>query len=327
MENGTQKRQPAARVTLMEVGLRDGFQMEEKPVPTALKIELVSALVDAGLRRIQAASFVHPQKVPQMADAEELFRGLPKISGVRYSALVLNPRGLARALAAGVEELEISVSTSDAHSRRNAGMGAEKALGQGLAMIREAKTARIVVRGGIQCAFGCVTEGRIAQKRVLAMAEAFLAGGVDQLVLCDTAGMAGPVQVRRMLDRVMPAAGSIPLAVHLHDTRGLGLVNAAAALDSGVTHFDTAAGGMGGCPFVAGAAGNIATEDTAVLMAKMGVETGIDIAKVAGVTERLEAFFGKRFPARNRKETFQPEVKKIRSTKSEIRNGSTGSPP
>jgi hydroxymethylglutaryl-CoA lyase len=305
MEKDSPKRSAAARVTLVEVGLRDGFQMETKPVPTALKIEVVSALVDAGLRRIQAASFVHPEKVPQMADADELFRRLPRVAGVRYSALVLNRRGLARALAAGVEELEISVSASDAHSRQNAGMGAEAALKEGVAMIREAKSARVMVRGGIQCAFGCVTEGRIARERILAMAEKLLAEKIDVLALSDTTGMAGPVQIHRMLDRVLPAAASVPLLLHLHDTRGLGLVNAAAALDSGVTRFDTAAGGMGGCPFVAGAAGNIATEDTALLMAMMGVETGIDIAKVAGVTERLEAFFGKRFPVRNRKETFR----------------------
>jgi hydroxymethylglutaryl-CoA lyase len=182
-------------------------------------------------------------------------------------------------------------------------MGAARALGQGIEMIREAKSARVKIRGGIQCAFGCVTEGQISQERVLAMAEAFLSEGIDLLALSDTTGMAGPLQIRQMLDRVMPAAESVPLVLHLHDTRGIGLVNAAAALDCGVTLFDTAVGGMGGCPFVPGAAGNIATEDTAYLMAKMGVETGIDIAKVAGVTERLEAFFGKRFPARNRKET------------------------
>jgi hydroxymethylglutaryl-CoA lyase len=303
MTDGNPKREPPAAALLTEVGPRDGFQLEESIVPTALKIEIISALVEAGLRRIQVASFVHPVKVPQMADAEELFPRLPDRPDVRYSALVLNRRGLSRALSCGVKDVEISVSASDAHGRKNAGMDLEKAAGQAEEMIREAVSAGVRVRGSIQCAFGCVYEGPIAPGRILALAQRFLAAGVEELALADTTGLGDPMMVRSRLQSVMPLAGPVPMALHLHDTRGLGLVNAAAAFSCGVTRFDTAAGGMGGCPFVKGAAGNIATEDTAYLLNRLGAETGVDIGKVAAVTESLETFFKKRFPVKNRKET------------------------
>jgi len=290
-------------VLLTEVGPRDGFQFEEKTVPTALKVEIVSALIAAGLRRIQVASFVHPGKVPQMADAEDLFARLPQRPDVRYSALVLNERGLSRAISCGVKDVEISVSASDTHGRKNAGMGLGEAAAQAKEMIRKALSAGLRVRGSIQCAFGCVYEGPIPPERVLALAERFLGDGAQELALADTTGMGDPALVGSRLESVLPLAGTVPVALHLHDTRGLGLVNAAAAFSLGVARFDTAAGGMGGCPFVPGAAGNIATEDTAFLLSRLGAETGVDIGKVAAVTETLEAFFEKRFPVKNRRET------------------------
>jgi len=303
MSDGNPKSAPPAAALLTEVGPRDGFQFEEKIVPTDLKIEVVSALLDAGIRRIQVASFVHPGKVPQMADAEDLFRRLPERPGVRYSALVLNRRGLSRAFSCGVKEVEISVSASDVHSRRNTGMGMEEAARQAEEMIRETVSAGVRVRSSIQCAFGCVYEGPISADRVTLLAERFVAAGAEVLVLADTTGMGDPVMVRSRLASILPAAGPIPVALHLHDTRGLGLVNAAAAFSCGVARFDTAAGGMGGCPFVAGAAGNIATEDAAYLLNHLGADTAVDIEKVSAVTESLESFFEKRFPVKNRKET------------------------
>jgi hydroxymethylglutaryl-CoA lyase len=303
MIDGNPKSAPPAAALLTDVGPRDGFQFEEKIVPTDLKIEIVSALLDAGLRRIQIASFVHPGRVPQMADAEDLFQRLPERPDVRYSALVLNRRGLSRAFSCGVKEVEISVSASDTHGRKNTGMGMEKAVVQAEEMIREAASAGVRVRGSIQCAFGCVYEGPISSERVTVLAERFLAAGAEVLALADTTGMGDPVLIRSRLDSILPAAGSVPVALHLHDTRGLGLVNAAAAFSCGVRRFDTATGGMGGCPFVPGAAGNIATEDAAYLLSRLGADTGVDIEKVSAVTERLEAFFEKRFPVKNRKET------------------------
>jgi hydroxymethylglutaryl-CoA lyase len=287
-------------VKLIEVGPRDGFQFEEKVVPTRLKVDVIAGLVAAGLREIQATSFVHPGRVPQMADAERLIRQLPRNDGVRYSGLVLNQVGLERARAAGLEWVEVSVSASETHSRKNAGVSAIEAAASGREMVRRARSFGIGVRAGVQCAFGCAYEGHVPGTRVLELAEAYLVAGADLLALSDTTGMATPVSIREMLADLLPLAGNVPVVLHLHDTRGLGLANVSAALECGVSRFDTALGGMGGCPFVPGAAGNIATEDTAYLLASMGIETGIDIAAVAACTERLEAFFRKRFPAKKR---------------------------
>jgi hydroxymethylglutaryl-CoA lyase len=300
MTEGNRKSETPVFVRLTEVGPRDGFQLEDRIVPTSMKVEIISALASAGIGSFQVASFVHPEKVPQMADAEALFERLPRLPGVRYSALVLNRRGLSRALACGVADVEISISASDAHGRRNAGMGLEAAAAEAEKMIREAAAAGVRVRGSLQCAFGCVDEGPIPGERVLGLAARFLDAGVHVLSLSDTTGMAGPLQIRAVLKDLVPAADPVPVALHLHDTRGLGLVNAAEGFSCGVTRFDTAAGAMGGCPFVRGAAGNIATEDAAYLFSRLGAETGVDIGKVAAVTESLEAFFQKRFPVKNR---------------------------
>lgn len=287
-------------VELIEVGPRDGFQFEEKVIPTRLKLEVIAGLVAAGLKEIQVTSFVHPERVPQMADAERLIRQLPRHDGVRYSGLVLNQIGLERAREAGLEWVEVSVSASDTHSRKNAGVSSIEAAARGREMVRRARSLGIGVRAGVQCAFGCAYEGHVPGTRVLELAEAYLAAGADLLALSDTTGMATPGSIREMLAALLPLAGNVPVVLHLHDTRGLGLVNLCAALASGVSRFDTALGGMGGCPFVPGAAGNIATEDTAYLLASIGIETGIDIAAVAACTRRLEGFFHKRFPAKNR---------------------------
>jgi hydroxymethylglutaryl-CoA lyase len=292
------------KVTLIEVGPRDGFQFETKIVPTDLKVEIICGLMEAGVKHIQAVSFVHPKIVPQMADAEEVMRRIPKREDVVLSALVLNAKGLERARAAGLTHVEISVSASDTHSRKNTGMSLSRAIEQGQEMIRLAKTYGMQVRAGIQCAFGCVYEGQISDERILNMAEIFMKPGIDALCLADTTGMANPLSVKGLLKSlteqlsILNSQFSIPVVLHLHDTRGLGLANAAAALECGVSHFDTALGGMGGCPFVVGAAGNIATEDTAYLMKSMNIEIGIDISKVSACSRRLEAFFAKMLPGK-----------------------------
>lgn len=281
------------RVTLFEVGPRDGFQFEKTLIPTGLKLEMVQGLVAAGLRNIQVASFVNPRKVPQMADAEELVRRLPKDPAVCFSGLVLNRVGLERACKSGLQAVEISVSASDSHSRRNTGMPLTVAVAQGQELIRTAVREGLRVRASVQCAFGCVQEGPIAEDWVGQILAAFKATGAHSLALADTTGMATPPAVKRLLRQVLPATGTTPLALHLHDTRGLGLVNLMAGLECGVTRFDTAFAGLGGCPFVQGAAGNIATEDTLYLLAALGVETGVDAAVVARCSRRLAAFLGK----------------------------------
>ena len=286
------------KVTLIEVGPRDGFQFEKKIIPTNFKVEIISDLVDAGLKDIQIASFVHPDVVPQMADAEDLLKRLPKRNDVRYSALVLNEKGVERAHLSGLQHIEISISASDTHSRKNAGMSFEKALEMGKDMIRLAQEYNMKIRAGIQCAFGCVYEGRISEERVLKIAKDFLKIGIQTLAISDTTGMANPLSIQNLTKKLMPDAGITPIVLHLHDTRGLGLVNVMAAMECGVTRFDTALAGMGGCPFVPGAAGNIATEDTAWLMKSLSIETGVDISKVAKCSQKLEAFFEKKFPGK-----------------------------
>jgi len=283
------------QITLIEVGPRDGFQFESKVIPTPLKVEIISGLVAAGLKQIQVTSFVHPQRVPQMADAESLLRALPVWENVDLSGLVLNRQGLERAHRAGLRQVEISISASDTHSRKNTGMPLDEALQLGQEMVALARKYGMYVRAGIQCAFGCVYDGAIPQQRVVDMARVFIDQGAAALALADTTGMADPLSIRRMVTEVQLAAGQKPLILHLHDTRGLGLVNLMAALECGVTRFDTALAGMGGCPFVAGAAGNIATEDTVYLLDRLQVKTGISIKDVAACSIKLENFYGKTF--------------------------------
>jgi hydroxymethylglutaryl-CoA lyase len=220
---------------------------------------------------------------------------LPQRPGVIFSGLVLNPKGVERAHQAGLRNIEISISASDTHSRKNSGMTLAQATKKGAEMIKLAKKYNMIVRGGIQCAFGCVYEGKISEKRVLELAQEFIKSGIDALALSDTTGMAKPLQVKSILGKLLTHTKDIPVILHLHDTRGLGLVNVMAALECGITHFDTALAGMGGCPFVAGAAGNIATEDTAYLLESLSIETGVNISKITRCTKQLETFFGKQF--------------------------------
>ena len=270
-----------ARVLITEVGPRDGLQMETVQISTDEKVELIAGLVQAGLQAIQVASFVHPLKVPQMADAEAVIRRLPVDSGVRYSALALNLRGVQRALETDIPWIEVSAAASDAHSRANAGLPMERLMGEVEQMLDTALKAGRRVRASIQCTFGCADEEPIPDKHILQLAESFLGHGVHELILADTTGMGTPPQVRRLLEALLPLAGATPVGLHLHDTRGLGLVNVMAGLEMGVSRFDSSLGGIGGCPFVAGAAGNIATEDTVHLMNALGIETGIQIPAVA----------------------------------------------
>lgn len=289
-ETGYSAREFPRRVHLTEVGPRDGFQQEKKIIPTALKVRFITEMADAGLRRIQVTSFVNPARVPQMADAEELIRALPVKPGVTYNALVLNPRGLARALDAGVTAVEISVSASDTHSRKNTGMPVAQAVSDAIAMIETAKKRGCHVRAGIQCAFGCVYEGPVSASSVLEIAGAFIAQGIDMLAIADTTGMATPAMVQGLMERLSPLGPEVSVALHLHDTNGRGLGNMIAGMACGVDHFDTGLGGLGGCPFVPGAVGNIDTIRAARLLHKMSIETGLDIAALEFCAERILSF-------------------------------------
>ena len=286
------------KVTLTEVGPRDGFQFEDQVIPTGMKVEIINNLVAAGLKNIQVASFVNPSRVPQMADAEEVVSRLPESRGVIFNGLVLNTRGVRRALQTGLKHVEISLSASDTHSRKNAGVSFDRALIGIKEMIQLAHAEAMVVRAGIQCAFGCAYEGDVSRERIVNLVQYYVSQKVDTIALSDTTGMADPMSIKQMLQILMPECGNIPLVLHLHDTRGLGLANLMAALASGVSRFDTAMAGMGGCPFVAGAAGNIATEDTVNLLESVGISTDVDLAKVSKCSQRLEEFLGKKFPGK-----------------------------
>ena len=292
----TEEKDRKDRIILEEQGMRDGLQMLPKTVPTEKKLEWISHLVGAGLKRIQVAAFVHPELVPQMADAEDLFRQLRAEPGVVYSALVLNHKGVERAIAAGVRHLAISLSASNTHSQKNTRMDIESAKADFERNVRLARENGIVVRGGIQCAFGCRHEGIIPKERVFDLVHHHLDAGVQELALADSTGMANPWQVREMMEAILEICGTIPLALHLHNTENKGFANLYAAMEAGVRQFDVAFGGLGGCPFIKSASGNIATEDTVHMLHQAGFETGIDILEVAKVSRKVEAWLGYPLP-------------------------------
>jgi hydroxymethylglutaryl-CoA lyase len=275
------------QVLITDVGPRDGLQMEARQVPTDEKVALIAGLVRSGLRAIQVASFVHPLKVPQMADAEAVIERLPTADGIQYSALALNHQGVQRALKTAIPWIEISVSASDAHGRVNAGLPLERVSVEVDRMMSAALQAGRKVRASIQCSFGCVDGEPVPDEQILQLADLFLGYDIDQLLLADTTGRGTPLEVKRLLRTLLPMAADTPVGLHLHDTRGLGLVNAMAGLEMGISHFDTSLGGLGGCPFVPGAAGNIATEDTVYLLNTLAIATGIDIYGIACCSRRL----------------------------------------
>ncbi|MEM8763177.1 MAG: hydroxymethylglutaryl-CoA lyase [Bacteroidota bacterium] len=283
-------------IVLEEQGLRDGFQTLDKVVPTETKLRYIDQLVDAGLKRIQVASFVHPKYVPQMADADVLCQQLKPQEGVVYSGLVLNLKGVERGLDSGLQHLACSISASNTHSQKNARMTLDEAKSNFKEMVKVSKASGITVRGGIQCAFGCRFEGRIAPEHVLDMVDHHLDTGIDELALADSTGMGNPKDLGELMEKVVARAKGIPVILHLHNTENKGYANLVAAVLAGVKIFDTAFGGLGGCPFIKSATGNIATEDTANVLEQMGYDTGIDIKKVAEISHEMEQFLGHSLP-------------------------------
>lgn len=285
-------------VLLCEVGPRDGFQYEEKLIPTDLKVELISALADAGVPRIQVASFVHPKWVPQMADAEEVVARLSPRDNVRYSGLALNRRGVERAHEAGLAAVDISIAIWDEHSLANANMTVEAALEQAVDTVELAVSYGMQAQMGFQTVFGFRSPGDTPIERLLEMVSHFAERGVESISLADTTGMANPSMIADRVAAVRRVIGEIPIVLHLHDTWGLGIANVYEALRQGVDRFDTSFAAMGGCPFIQGAAGNIATEDTAYLLDQLGISSGVDISAVAACSKRAAAFLGKEFPGK-----------------------------
>jgi len=286
------------RVELCDVGPRDGFQFEEQLIPTDVKVEIITALADAGVPRIQVTSFVHPEWVPQMRDAEAVCERLPARDDVTYAGLVLNERGLERAQAAGVSQVDLSIATQDRHSRNNANRSVEEAVAQAESMVQRAHEHGMEVQMGFQTVFGYQEPGDTPLDRVVDMSRHFADMKVESISLADTTGLAHPRMIASRVRAVQEAIGDVPLVLHLHDTRGLGLANVYAALECGVERFDASLAGMGGCPFVEGATGNIATEDTVYLLEQLGIETGIDRSAVGRASLRIEALLDTSFPGK-----------------------------
>lgn len=290
----TSRLPPACEVR--EVGPRDGLQ-SEAPVALADRVRLVDALAATGVRRIEVASFVRPEAVPAMAGAEELLASITRRPGVAYTALAPNRRGAERALAAGADELEAVVSASETHNRKNLARSVDETVGEIAGIVELAHAAGKPVEAAVATAFGCPYEGEVAPKRVAALARRLLDLGADDIYLGDTTGMGTPRRIDEVLDAV-EAVGVDPgdVRLHLHDTRGTGLVNAYASLRRGVTRFDASVGGLGGCPYAPGASGNVATEDLVHLFEDLGISTGIDLEVLIGVAHLAEEIVGRRLP-------------------------------
>ena len=286
------------RVTLVEVGPRDGLQNEAAPVATASKIALIDALAAAGHTRIEAGAFVSPKWVPQMADAEAVFAGITRRTGVRYSALVPNLAGLERAAACGVTDIAVFASASETFSRRNINKSIQESLDGYAAVAHAALDRGMRVRGYVSTAFGCPFEGEIDPARVIDVTQALLGMGAEEVAVSDTIGIAHPGQVRALCARLAGAVSIDRIALHLHDTRGTALVNVFAALYEGVRVFDCAAGGLGGCPYAPGAAGNLATEDLLFMLDGLDIATGVDRHAVAVASRALEPELGHPLPSR-----------------------------
>jgi len=300
---------PADTKLLIEDGtLRDGLQTEAHIFSLSDKLMLFELLKEAGLQQIQVGSFVHPGIVPQMADTDELIRTIGNQPETTVSALVLNGAGLERALQCGADHVNMSVSVSDTHSRKNANKSAQAALTEMVALIGRALGAGLQVRAGLQCVFGCVYEGPVAETGVLSAVEKMARTGIDDLNLADTTGMAVPRKIQSLVRRINQEFPHLRVSLHLHDTRGLGLVNMWAGYEAGVRSFDACAGGLGGCPFVRGAAGNVPTEDAVHMFESSGIATGIDLRALCDAVAFLETKLGRKLPGRmNRVLKFQPD--------------------
>jgi hydroxymethylglutaryl-CoA lyase len=290
-----------AEVVIHEVGPRDGLQMEKEVVPFERKLGWIRALAEAGLDLVQVGSFVHPDKVPQMADTDRLFAELragPLRPGVTLSGLVLNEKGMERGFAAGVDLFCMGVSASETHSRRNTGMAIAEASARIVAMAKQALAAGKRVQVSVQSAFGCGFEGPVPEERVIDLVRQYVDNGITSVSLADTAGHATPARVGRMFEKVFALGPDVDCACHFHDTYGLGLANVWVAMGVGVTHVETSVAGLGGCPFTKIAGGNVCTEDFVHMLQRMGWRTDVRLDGVLTVAGEVAAFFGREMPGK-----------------------------
>jgi hydroxymethylglutaryl-CoA lyase len=285
-----------SRISLREVGPRDGLQNEE-PVATQAKIELVDALSQTGVGRIEAVSFVHPRAIPQMADADEVWTGIAHNPRVRYSALVPNLHGAQRALDRGCLEIEIVVSASDTHNKANVNRTTAESLDEISQVIELAHERGAACHVTVSTAWGCPYEGDVPVERVVSVANRAVADGADGLSFGDTTGMATPTRVTRLVGETRMGLPDVPLNLHFPNTRGTALANVLAALHLGVADFDASVGGLGGCPYAPGASGNLATEELVHMVEDMGIDTGVDLDALLEVARAAERVVGRQLPS------------------------------
>jgi hydroxymethylglutaryl-CoA lyase len=283
-------------IELMEVGPRDGLQMEPSMVSTAVKAQLIERLLRAGLKRIEVASFVNPKKVPQMADAEELLRQLRRPEGVWFTGLVLNRRGLERAITAGCNEIGMVVVASDTFSRRNQGVDTNESIATWLEVARVSSAAGVRAQVTVSAAFGCPYEGEVPGQRVLEIAQRVAEAEPYEICFADTIGAGVPAQVSDLLTRARAALPDTRFRCHFHNTRNTGIANACAALEAGVVALDASIGGIGGCPFAPAATGNIASEDLLYMLERSGVKTGVSLTALIETAHWLQEQLGRPIP-------------------------------
>ncbi len=285
------------QVSIVEVGPRDGLQSEPEILPTESKVRFIEKAIDAGIRRLEVASFVHPKLVPQMADAEALIGKLPQREDVSYIGLIMNQRGLDRALTTRIHEIGMVVVASDTYNRKNQGCSTDESVAAWRKISAQAQAAGLRANVMVSSAFGCPYEGEVKVERVVELAKQVVEAGPAELGIADSIGVGVPEQVADLLGRVKEVIGDIPLRCHFHNTRNTGLANAQAALTAGVRYLDASIGGIGGCPFAPAATGNIPTDDLLYMLDRSGVETGVSLQKIIDVSHWLEQQLGRGVPA------------------------------
>lgn len=281
-----------SEVIICEAAPRDGFQAEHEWIPTEKKIEIVRLLASTGVKSMEITSFVHPKAIPQLRDAAEVVQAAQDLQGIKLRALVPNVKGAQRAIDAGIKKLKLMLSATDSHSMSNANCLVEAAMEGFKPIIELADRSGVVVGGSISVAFGCPYEGKVPLKRLATIIDRYQTMGIKEVSLADTTGMANPKQVYDILEELIKAFPAMTFSMHLHNTRGMALANAIAALQQGITHFDSSITGLGGCPYAPGATGNIATEDLVHAFEEMGVSTGIDVDRLLDVAKQVKGIIG-----------------------------------
>lgn len=280
------------RLYIQDVATRDGFQIEPNFIPTEDKIALIDRLSETGLAKIEVTSFTSPKAIPNLRDAEEVMRGIRRAPGVEYTVLVPNVRGCERALACEVDEINLVMSASDTHGMANLRMTPEQSLLQFREIIEVTRGSGVFINASLSTTFGCPFEGEVSESRVVELIQRLLDIGVQGITLCDTTGMADPAQVERLCRHAVTQWPDAVFTAHFHNTRGMGLANALAALNAGIDRFDASLGGLGGCPYAPGASGNICTEDLVHMFQRMGLDTGVDLDRLLQCAASLPELVG-----------------------------------